>query len=125
MGLQGLAIFLLHVAFNDLAKKHLRSYLRRKFHILEFHSLSRNTTVKSTMRSRGQDRGGGGQSDVSFVEMSSTSRTVEITDLTESCNNNQTNTEDAAIAMTRLKRIRRLENNNNLVYPLPEPEPDY
>jgi len=76
--LQGLAIFLLHVAFNDQARKKLRSHLQRQFHILEFHSLSRNTTVKSTMRSHGS-RGGGstvrgravlarGQSDISILE---------------------------------------------------------
>lgn len=107
--LQGLAIFLLHVAFNAQVRQKLRSHLQRQFHILEFHSLSRNTTVKSTMRSR--------RSELSLGEDSrAVTMSVELS--TAELDKSQGEAEVAEVK-------REVEANNNLVGPGPEPEPDY
>ena len=135
--LQGLAIFLLHVAFNDQVRHKLRSHLQvkhkkpsnhisvnlppfqRQFHIFEFRSLSRNTTVKSTMRSRGLDRG---RSDLSFTEDTRTqsvsasySLELSVSELDKSQGEQE---------VVEAKQCQAVEWNNN-DRPEPEPEPDY
>ena len=47
--LQGLAIFLCHVIFNDKVKSKLCSYLQRKFEVIHEDALSRADTTKKTV----------------------------------------------------------------------------
>ena len=47
--LQGLAIFLCHVIFNDKVKGKLCSYLQRKFEVIHEDALSRADTTKKTV----------------------------------------------------------------------------
>ena len=144
--LQGLAIFLLHVAFNDQARKKLRSHLQRQFHILEFHSLSRNTTVKSTMRSHGSRgstvRGRAvlarGQSDISILEESTFPSCTTVSVELEGCEAELDMSLGEDTVVTREVKCSG-ERNNNMeeeeenqpqhhrpeTEPEPEPEPDY
>ena len=133
--LQGLAIFLLHVAFNDQVRHKLRSHLQakqifisshishltfplqRQFHIFEFRSLSRNTTVKSTMRSRGLDRG---RSDLSFTETDTRTQSASFSVELSVSELDKSQGEQEVVEAKRPK----VEWNNN-DRPEPEPEPDY
>ena len=133
--LQGLAIFLLHVAFNDQVRHKLRSHLQakqifishishltfplqRQFHIFEFRSLSRNTTVKSTMRSRGLDRG---RSDLSFTETDTRTQSASFSVELSVSELDKSQGEQEVVEAKRPIEW----NNNNEEGPEPEPEPDY
>ena len=47
--MQGVAIFLCHVIFNDKVKSKLCSYLQRKFEVIHEDALSRADTTKKTV----------------------------------------------------------------------------